>query len=1181
MEINILKLIDFEEVNKLLEGFNQSTGFVTAILDLDGNVLSKSGWRSICVDFHRINPETSGNCRTSDTMLANELGNGEKYHFYKCLNGLVDVAVPIVINGKHIANLFSGQFFFEKPDRAFFENQAEKFGFDKEKYLKALESVPVVSKEKVKVSMDFLLSMTQLISEMTFQKLEQIQLNEALKKSEERSQSALDQMLEGCQIIGFDWRYIYLNRSAEIHNKRPNTELIGKRYMDIWPGIEETEVFHIIKKTLETRSSDHFENEFVFPDGSIGWFDLSILPVPEGVFMLSIDITERKRKEKLLFESEFRFDKLYENGPFGMVMADKEFYFKKANPAFCEIMGFNEDEIRKLTFKDITHPDDLEKDLSNIRKLANQEISVYKTEKRYIRKDRRVIWASLSVVATFSKDGQFLYHLGIIEDISHRKQAEEEIRHLNERISTATRASQVGIWDWDIVNNQLYWDDQMYTLYGLKKGEFTGAYEAWVNGLHPDDRESSQKGTQLAISGEKEYDTEFRVIWPDQTVRFLKAKGEVFRNETGEPVRMIGINYDITEQKEIDEKIRKKDQEFRKLSANVPDLIYQFTRRPDGSYYVPIASEGIRNIFGCAPEDVANDFTPIGRVLYPEDAERVIQDIEYSAEHITHFNCEFRVQIPGKGIQWIYSNSSPEKLPDGSITWYGFNVDITQKKLADELIRMSEERYRNIFESAVVGIYRTTPDGKILIANPTLVKMLGFSSFEELSARNLEEEGFETNSNRDEFRRQIEKTGSLTAYESEWKTIGGKTLFISENARAFYDSAGNVIYYEGTIEDITERKRIERALRESEEIYRKAFKTSPDSINITRIVDGVYVSVNQGFIETIEYTEEELIGKSSLEINIWKNPEDRIRLVNGLKSNGLVRNLEAKFRAKSGRIIDGLMSAAIIEIEGVPHIISITRDISERINAEEEIRKLNETLEQRIIERTSQLEAANKELEAFSYSVSHDLRAPLRHINGYVDLLNNRFQENLPDKARDYLVTISNAAKQMGLLIDDLLQFSRTGRQELRKTKLDMNILMNEVLQKVKPDIENRNINWSVKPLPEVFGDYSLLKQVWANLVDNAIKYTKYKEMTEIAIGFREEKDSFVFYIRDNGVGFDMKYAHKLFGVFQRLHAQSDFEGTGIGLANVQRIILKHNGHVRAEAEPDKGATFFFTLPKN
>jgi PAS domain S-box-containing protein len=1023
--------------------------------------------------------------------------------------------------------------------------------------------------------------MTQLISEMTFQKLEQIQLNEALKKSEERSQSALDQMLEGCQIIGFDWRYIYLNRSAEIHNKRPNTELIGKRYMDIWPGIEETEVFHIIKKTLETRSSDHFENEFVFPDGSIGWFDLSILPVPEGVFMLSIDITERKRKEKLLFESEFRFDKLYENGPFGMVMADKEFYFKKANPAFCEIMGFNEDEIRKLTFKDITHPDDLEKDLSNIRKLANQEISVYKTEKRYIRKDRRVIWASLSVVATFSNDGQFLYHLGIIEDISHRKQAEEEIRHLNERISTATRASQVGIWDWDIVNNQLYWDDQMYTLYGLKKGEFTGAYEAWVNGLHPDDRESCQKGTQLAISGEKEYDAEFRVIWPDQTVRFLKAKGEVFRNETGEPVRMIGINYDITEQKEIDEKIRKKDQEFRKLSANVPDLIYQFTRRPDGSYYVPIASEGIRNIFGCAPEDVANDFTPIGRVLYPEDAERVIQDIEYSAEHLTHFNCEFRVQIPGKGIQWIYSNSSPEKLPDGSITWYGFNVDITQKKLANELIRMSEERYRNIFESAVVGIYRTTPDGKILVANPTLVKMLGFSSFDELSARNLEEEGFETNSNRDEFRRQIEKTGSLTAYESEWKTIGGKTLFISENARAFYDSAGNVIYYEGTIEDITERKRIERALRESEEIYRKAFKTSPDSINITRIVDGVYVSVNQGFIETIEYTEEELIGKSSLEINIWKNPEDRIRLVNGLKSNGLVRNLEAKFCAKSGRIIDGLMSAAIIEIEGVPHIISITRDISERINAEEEIRKLNETLEQRVIERTSQLEAANKELEAFSYSVSHDLRAPLRHINGYVDLLNNRFQDNLPDKARDYLVTISNAAKQMGLLIDDLLQFSRTGRQELRKTKLDMNILMNEVLQKVKPDIENRNINWSVKPLPEVFGDYSLLKQVWANLVDNAIKYTKYKEMTEIAIGFREEKDSFVFYIRDNGVGFDMKYAHKLFGVFQRLHAQSDFEGTGIGLANVQRIILKHNGHVRAEAEPDKGATFFFTLPKN
>ncbi|MBK7626067.1 MAG: PAS domain-containing protein [Bacteroidales bacterium] len=150
-----------------------------------------------------------------------------------------------------------------------------------------------------------------------------------LAKSEERFQSTLDYLLEGCQIIGFDWKYIYLNRTAEIHNRRPNEELIGNRYQDMWPGIEKTEVFRIIKQTIEEKTASHLENEFVYPDGSHGWFDLSIQPVPEGVFILSIDITERKLREEQLYESEFRFTKLYENGPFGMVMADKEFRFKK------------------------------------------------------------------------------------------------------------------------------------------------------------------------------------------------------------------------------------------------------------------------------------------------------------------------------------------------------------------------------------------------------------------------------------------------------------------------------------------------------------------------------------------------------------------------------------------------------------------------------------------------------------------------------------------------------------------------------------------------------------------------------------------------------------------------------------------------------------------------------------
>lgn len=262
-------------------------------------------------------------------------------------------------------------------------------------------------------------------------------------------------------------------------------------------------------------------------------------------------------------------------------------------------------------------------------------------------------------------------------------------------------------------------------------------------------------------------------------------------------------------------------------------------------------------------------------------------------------------------------------------------------------------------------------------------------------------------------------------------------------------------------------------------------------------------------------------------------------------------------------------------------IYGFFQDITERKQAEAEILKLNAELEQRVAERTLKLEAANKELEAFSYSVSHDLRAPLRHINGYVGLLNKGFRETLPEKAGHYLSQITDSASQMGTLIDDLLQFSRTGRQEMRQVDLDMNAAVQETLEKLKPDTKSRNISWSVAELPRIFGDYSLLQQVWINLLENAVKYTRDKDEAKIEVGCTREQDHWVFFIRDNGVGFDMQYAQKLFGVFQRLHSPTQFEGTGIGLAHVQRIVHKHGGRVWAEGWLDKGAVFYFTMPRN
>jgi len=272
----------------------------------------------------------------------------------------------------------------------------------------------------------------------------------------------------------------------------------------------------------------------------------------------------------------------------------------------------------------------------------------------------------------------------------------------------------------------------------------------------------------------------------------------------------------------------------------------------------------------------------------------------------------------------------------------------------------------------------------------------------------------------------------------------------------------------------------------------------------------------------------------------------------------------------------GLLAEAFNEMLGAIQLRDAALSASEA-----RLRQLNVDLERRVHVRTAELEAANKELEAFSYSVSHDLRAPLRHIDGFSDLLRRHAIATLDEKGQRYLAMISDSAKSMGVLIDDLLSFSRMGRSEMQHASVDLDELVAEVRAALGSEMTGRDIEWNVSPLPEVVGDRAMLRQALVNLLSNAIKYTRGRAPARITVAATEEEQETVLLVRDNGAGFDMTYQHKLFGVFQRLHSAEDFEGTGIGLANVRRIVQRHGGRIWAEGKLGEGATFFMALPRH
>ena len=494
--------------------------------------------------------------------------------------------------------------------------------------------------------------------------------------------------------------------------------------------------------------------------------------------------------------------------------------------------------------------------------------------------------------------------------------------------------------------------------------------------------------------------------------------------------------------------------------------------------------------------------------------------------------------------------------------------ELVLRRQAQQALQESLARIEDLYNQAPCGYHSLDPAGRFVEINDTTLRWLGYTREEVVGRMRFADLLTPESAARFEQRfQEFKRTGSVQNIEYEWRRKDGTTFPAILSATAIYDEQGAYVASRASVFDGTRSKR-------AEDERDRFFTISRDLLCVAGF-DGTFKRMNPAWESTFGFSAGELMARPYLE---FVHPDDRERTAaeaQRVAAGNETRSFENRFCHKDGSYRWLSWSARPVAAEAL--IYASARDITERKETEERIQRLNDDL----AARARQLEAANHELESFSYSVSHDLRAPLRHIDGFASLLGKRSAAALDSEGQRYVGVISKAAKQMGALIDDLLAFSRINRTPLRLETVQHDRLVASVIADGMFNAPERNIGWEIAPLPDVRADASMLRQVWFNLIDNAVKYSSKQPAPRVTIGGHEDAAAgeHVFFVADNGIGFDMTYADKLFGVFQRLHAPTEFEGTGIGLANVRRIVSRHGGRTWAESRPGEGATFYFSIP--
>lgn len=1043
-------------------------------------------------------------------------------------------------------------------------------------------------------------------------------LGRMLKKtqeSEERFRFALRHPAIALFHQDLELRYLWIHNPQALQLAE---DVVGKTDADLFPPTEAEILTRCKQQVLESGQSARQEVSLTI-NGSQRSYDLLIEPLESGSQIIGVsctafDTTERvqaERQAKSLYQqTQQQADVLagiLTTSVDHIYVFDRAGRYTHTSLGGARVLGFEPSEIVGKTWRELGLPATLMEPVDAQRHQVMQTGQSLKGETEFAAADGTHHYEYI-FTPLLSSQQTIEAVVAVSRDITERKQAEMALRESQKLFQNFMQNSPTTAFIKDESGRYVYVNPLLEKTFQRSLNEWVGKTDF---DLFPSEAAQKWRDNDLQVLTEGKTLQATEVVPQDDGEHHYLSFKFPLQNSAGERL-VAGMAIDITEKKQAEQALRESEYRYAQILNSVQDMV--FCKAP-GSVVI-YANKAACDYYGMTLEELHGitdvpfnelDFTQ----QYLQDDLHVFQTGE-TVEVLEEPNR----RADGE-VHYFHTIKSPIFDTQGNVIQIvGVSRDITerkQKELERAQLLLREQRARaeaELQQSYLYSLLMQAPapicinrgsDHVFEFANPLYVQLVGGRELIGCPARKvfpeLEGQGLF------ELLDQVLATGEPFVGKevvAEWDRQGNGTLergvfnFVYQPMQGVDGKTEGIITFAFEVTDqVVAREQAEilaeslqtqqQALRESEARFRHLADTAPALIWMSGC-DQLCTYFNKPWLDFTGRTMEQELGDG------WADgvhPDDLPACLEVYSRSFDARQafkIEYRLRRFDGEyrwILDHGLPRFTPDGEFLGYIGSCI-DISDRKQAEEQIRRINEELELRVKKRTEQLQATNKELEAFSYSVSHDLRAPLRHINGFVDLLQKRVGSNnalLDETSQRYLKIISDTTKEAGHLVDDLLSFSRMGRTEMRLTTLDLNQLLHEIQRDMQQDLQGREIDWQIDPLPVVQADPTMMRLVLRNLLENAVKYSRPRAQAMIQLTSSRNEDETIVCVRDNGVGFDMQYVHKLFGVFQRLHTNEQFEGTGIGLANVQRIVHRHGGKVWAEGELDRGAAFYFSLP--